>query len=248
MKKIILSLSVIVFGIVTYAQQSLILFRNDIELTNDDVVQIDSIQVVGGYNEVIAYVQVKNTTRQEISVKVRRTIIDSVPGCQNQICWGGLCFSPDVWNSPTSEALAAGAISGPESFSGHYLPNDHPGTSIIRYTFYDESNPNDTASVIVQYTVGFLSIGDLLSASSISSPYPNPASSKVSIDYQLPAQVKIADVKLYNIVGQEVKSELLTGISGKLQLQLTNLNEGVYFMTIFLNGQAVKTNRIIISR
>lgn len=245
MKKIILSFSLMLLTSLAFSQ-SLVLFRDGIQLNNDDVVQIDSL--IGGSGMAEVHVNVKNITSQELSVKVRRTIIDTIPGTINYFCWAGQCFSPSIYDSPNSELIAAGATTGSDRFYADYFSNDTQGITKIRYTFYNEFNVNDTASVIVYFSYGYLSVNDLLAKSTISNAYPNPASSKVSFDYQLPEQVKTAGVKLYNIVGQEVKSEYLSGVSCKLELDLNNLNEGIYFMTIILNGEAAKTSRIIVQK
>lgn len=232
-----------------FAQQPIIIFQNNIQLENDAVIQIDSLMRVNYYNEAISYVEVKNNTASEMNVRVRRTVIDSVPNSLNQICWAGLCFAPSVWDSQTMELLAPGQTSDHERFSGHYLPDIYLGMTVIRYTFYNDANHNDTASVIVKYNYsGYVSVNEILAKSVINNPYPNPAKSKISFDYQLPSLVKSASVKLYNIVGQEVKSENIIVFSGKHELQLNDLQEGVYFMTLYLNGEAAKTNRIIVKR
>jgi hypothetical protein len=245
MKKIILSLSFLLFSALAFSQ-ALVLYHDDVELTNDAIVQVDSI--LGGSGMAVVHILVKNNTSQEMFVKVRRTVIDTIPGTMNYFCWAGQCFSPDVYDSPSRDTIAAGETTGPDRFYADYDSGNHFGTTTMRYTFYNESNPNDTASVIVNFNYGYASINDLLAKSKISDAYPNPASSKVSFNYDLPLQVNDASVKLYNIVGQEVKSENLLGNSGKHDLQLNNLDEGVYFMTLYLNKEAAKTSRIIVQK
>ncbi|NOU45757.1 MAG: T9SS type A sorting domain-containing protein [Bacteroidales bacterium] len=245
MKKIILSLSFLLFTVLAFSQP-LILIHDDVELTNDAIVQIDS--TLGGSGMAVVHILVKNNSSQEMFVKVRRTVIDTIPGSMNYFCWAGQCFSPDVYDSPSSEQIAEGATTGPDRFYADYYSGEQFGTTTMRYTFYNEFNPTDTASVIVNFNYGYASINDLLAKSKISNAYPNPASSKVSFNYDLPSQVNDASVKLYNIVGQEVKSENLLGNSGRLEMQLSNLNEGVYFMTLYLNKEAAKTSRIIVQK
>lgn len=248
MKKLILSIGILAFSFVAMAQNSLVVLYNGVEVSNDFSVNIDSVLNIGMYNEAIVYAQVKNKSNDAVVVRVRRTVTDSVEGSQNQICFGGLCFSPDVWNSVTTENLAAGEMTNEESFSGHYLPNEHYGVTNIRYTFYNEANPNDTASFTVNFNYGYLSVDDLLAKSNISAAYPNPAKSVVNFEYQFNSQVTSASVKIYNLVGQQVKVENINGLIGKCEISVAELPEGVYFATLVLNDHLAKTQRIIVKR
>lgn len=226
----------------------LVLYYDGVPVPNDYIVNIDSILQVDMYNEAIVYAQVKNTTSDTVSIKVRRTLLDSVPSSQNQICFAGLCFSPDVWNSITTEDLEAGEFTDEESFSGHYLPNGQVGLTKVRYTFYDIASPNDTTSLIVNFNYGYLSVDDLLAKSNISAAYPNPAKSVVNFEYQFNSQVTSASVKIYNLVGQQVKVENINGLIGKCEISVVELPEGVYFATLVLNDHLAKTQRIIVKR
>ncbi len=248
MKNILLAFVLMIAVTAGHTQNSLKVVYQGVEVANDFAVHIDSVLTVGNYNEAIAYAQVKNISSSDVTVRVRRTVIDSVSGSQNQICFAGLCFSPDVWNSATTETLGGGGITPEESFSGHYLPNDNYGLTTIRYTFYNQSNVNDTASFIVNYNYGYLSVDDLLAQSMISSVYPNPARNSFTIDYQLSKGVNSASVKVYNIVGQEIKTESMHGLNGRCEIPVSLLPDGIYFVSVTFNGQAVKTQRLIIRR
>lgn len=248
MKRLILSIGILACSIAAMAQNSLVVLYDGVEVSNDFSVNIDSVLNVGMYNEAIVYAQVKNKSNDAVVVRVRRTVTDSVVGSQNQICFAGLCFSPDVWNSVTTENLASGEVTNEESFSGHYLPNEHYGVTKILYTFYNEANPNDTASFTVYFNYGYLSVDDLLAKSNISAAFPNPAKSVVNFDYQFSSQVTSASVKVYNLVGQQVKTENINGLSGRCEISVADLPEGVYFASLVLNDQLAKTQRVIVKR
>jgi hypothetical protein len=83
---------------------------------------------------------------------------------------------------------------------------------------------------------------------SFSDPYPNPAAGYVSMNYSLPAGINEATIKIHNLLGSVVKETSIMDESGKLTFNVSDLNEGIYFYSIAVNGETVQTKRLIISR
>jgi Secretion system C-terminal sorting domain len=76
--------------------------------------------------------------------------------------------------------------------------------------------------------------------------YPNPTSSSVSFDYAV-TDDKLVKITIVNVLGTEVYSAKIAG-QGKLKLSTEALNEGVYFYTLYIDGAAVATKRLMIRR
>ncbi|MCD4774187.1 MAG: T9SS type A sorting domain-containing protein [Bacteroidales bacterium] len=110
---------------------------------------------------IISHVSIRNISDENKSVLIKKVIIDTIAGSNNTFCWGGLCFSSDTYVSPNTVDL----IPDEEytEFEGHYEGKGEIGISTIRYVFFDEQNPDDSVSVIVNYStkeVQGLSIAD----------------------------------------------------------------------------------------
>ncbi|MCF8298812.1 MAG: T9SS type A sorting domain-containing protein, partial [Saprospiraceae bacterium] len=71
--------------------------------------------------------------------------------------------------------------------------------------------------------------------------YPNPTSGFVSIEYN---QRKKATINIFNISGQLIHSEILSGNTTK-QLDLSNFSKGVYLIKIS-NDEMIETQKLVV--
>jgi hypothetical protein len=81
---------------------------------------------------------------------------------------------------------------------------------------------------------------------SISSVYPNPASAYASIDYQLLKDTDNAKIILCNVLGNVVGEYTLIRDAKTLHISTLELNSGVYFYTLSVNGKSLITRKLII--
>ena len=130
-------------------------FAQSLELSTDNDGTLNNEQAVtfeGGPDEstVYAYVFVKNISDEPVDIMVRREEVDLVDGTVNSLCWGS-CFAETVDTSLWSITVEPGETS--DQFYGDYKPKGNTGTSIIKYYFYDERNPDDEISVEVHYEI-----------------------------------------------------------------------------------------------
>ena len=207
-----------------------------------------TIQVSGDISlyEIVAEMDIKNVSSNAISAKLRKFEVDVLPGTVNMLCWG-LCFAPNVFESPSPIVIPPNVIN--EDFYGHYVPNSVIGVSIMRYTVFDMNHPADSAYFFVEFNAGTVGITDHASNKiSVSNPYPNPAKSQTSFNFQLPANTSRAAIKIHNLLGAVVKDVQLVGQDGKLTINVSDLNDGVYFYSIVVNNETYETKRLIISR
>jgi len=76
--------------------------------------------------------------------------------------------------------------------------------------------------------------------------YPNPATSVVNINYAL--NKSNAQISLYNILGVSVYEQPLDSQEGTATINISDFAPGIYFYTIKVDGKAVETKKLIISR
>jgi len=251
MKKILLSISfILILAAFANAQSFKIYYKGT---TNEitDTIRIDSL-----LNSADLYQKVKceNVTLKNISgavVKTRcvRTVISEVVGSENNFCFGSGCYGTSVNTSPLLQSpdIAAGAIDN--SFVGDYTPTDNEGSTIITYCFYDNANPSDDVCFTVKYTATYtMGIHDLAKAKgSISNAYPNPAGSNVFVKYQMSDDSQNGKIILHDMLGKVVKEIALNDKQGTSKIDVSDINEGVYFYTYLIDNKAVSTKKLIVS-
>jgi hypothetical protein len=89
---------------------------------------------------------------------------------------------------------------------------------------------------------------NLIKTFELSSNYPNPFNPSTKIEFRLNRAADI-DLKVYDLRGQEV-STLLKGNQSPGLYDLTfngaNLSTGVYFYTLFIDGKAADTHKMLL--
>jgi hypothetical protein len=243
MKKVILSLCFVIIGLSVFSQSLRFSVGSGSHCTllnyGDTVIVQDSAH----FGEIIAGVNVKNTSSNSLNVICRKRYVYNVPGTENYFCWAGGCFQPSTMVSPSAFAMAAGDST--TEFTSHYSPNGNGGITVVRFTFYDSHTTSDSGYFFIKY-IGVLGVNDNILAYSISSPYPNPAKDITHIKYNVNVNSK-AYIQIYNICGKIEKQVYLTDNNGILDLNVSNLPSGIYFCSLNINGKAVRTNKLIVS-
>jgi plastocyanin len=74
----------------------------------------------------------------------------------------------------------------------------------------------------------------------LTSAYPNPFSNKLTVKYN-----GIESIELFNVVGEKVRSFELSAVENKAELDLSDLNAGIYFYRTYKEGMIVETKKVI---
>ena len=215
-----------------------------------ETIEASTIDIVTNLNssmEIQFDLHILNTTDAEINVVCEME--DNSGIGQNYLCWG-TCFMPGILKA---EHTLAGGEEG--LFNGHCMFVDNDGNTLpagttinMVYTFYDKNNPEEKYVFNVNFTYEEDAIADFNSIDVFSNAYPNPANNVVSFDYNMPFDVKSASVAIYNMMGQEVVKQNLNLGSSRTDINVSDLAEGVYFYSLIVNNQTVKTNKLVVSR
>ena len=245
MKKLILSFIVMIMAF-SYANS-----QNSISLSWDGEAIGDTVTVWGDPSDEFAilmfYAVATNNTDAEIVVGVSRNEISIVEGSENNFCWGGQCYPNTTDVSTTNDTIAPGESSPAYDFSGDYSPKQQVGTSIIEYTFFNVRNPDENVKVVVKFWASPEGISeDAMQGGQISDIYPNPANNYVNLDYNLTPAVKQAKVRVVNILGSVVKEAEIEKGTSQLRLDVSDLENGVYFYSVLINGDTYKTKKLVI--
>jgi hypothetical protein len=194
---------------------------------------------------------ITNISASEIAVLVKKEEIEILDGTMNTFCFNGQCYPPFIFQAPNPMVLQPGETTGDDGFYGDYYPYNNQGRSLIRYTFFNNDDPLDSLSVIVEYVTGFVGINDplLLSQTAISRPYPNPSSSLISFDLDFPQHHSNVQLVIRNLLGSEVIRQKHGFNNGKLSIGVDGLKEGLYFYTFYQGkDQVIKTGKFAVKR
>ncbi len=234
MKKGIFILGLMFWTFVSFGQ-SFSLTYNGAGLAPDEEIVVSC--TLPDDNNALTNLLVNNNSSETKSVKVKKVYIDVVEGSEESFCWG-MCYPPNVFESPYPVSIDAGGASG--DFTGDYNPHGNYGSSKIRYVFFDENNSADSISVVARYD--FLDAVDNHTAADAVSMYPNPANSVLNISVS--SGMPDATVKIFNVLGKVVKKADFSGTM--ISVPVDDLQNGIYFVRIMDNGKIINTEKLLI--
>lgn len=76
--------------------------------------------------------------------------------------------------------------------------------------------------------------------------FPNPANNHALLQYTMAGDVKDAKISLYNVLGATVKEYSLNKQSQQLNVDTSQLPNGVYFYQLTVEGQKVATKKLLV--
>ena len=236
--KNVFTLALIFFGLSSIAQIDL----NHEGTAIGATYSIDSTSGVGVYFQIDIYM-INNSGATETPSFTRYRNYHTY-GWTDQICDDLICFNADdvlSWDRPTSPALTVPA--GDSSIMQlKVFPNEIPGCAI--YTYYIENAAKVvTDSIQVTFTLDGGSCFLEVNAEEIEyTVYPNPADQQLNI--QVTNATSTDQVKIFNILGEEVRNTNL--INGINTIDVSDLNNGVYFYSVLRNNDIIETKKIFI--
>jgi len=230
---------VIVNYIVTSTTSSFALSNDDGELLNNGPLIISGDP---GDESLVSYVFATNESTKDKEVKIRRIETHMPEGTSSYFCWAQ-CYPPATNVSPTAMTIAIGETN--TNFSGDYLPSGIEGEATISYVFFDEEDLSDFSTINVTYVASTVGIEENLNEIFLSNAYPNPASTVVSLDYDL-KDVNDAKLVIYNLLGSVVRDVQINDAIGKLKVNVSDMDDGIYFYSLLVNNETVKTQKLVI--
>ena len=205
------------------------------------------------FGELAQDMQIRNLTGETIPVVVRKEEVKIVEGTETSFCWSGSCFGAETFES-RPWPVEGNSVSMMGELSFHHLlditysgdpANFAIGTSVVRYYAYSSEDPDNAICLVMWFAYRAEGVNE--NNISLGHAYPNPASSQVCFNYQVAGQGN-ASVAIYNLLGQEVMNQALADMQGQVVLPVDNLNDGIYFCSIKLNGRAVKTEKFVVKK
>ncbi|MCT4624800.1 MAG: T9SS type A sorting domain-containing protein [Schleiferiaceae bacterium] len=193
--------------------------------------------------DVDAGVKVKNNSATAKTFKVRVNPTTGALCSVHYFCWD-LCYTPGVLVSTGSLVIQPGQTN--DLFKGYIVSsgNGTLGTCSLTYTFFNVDDANDTLQVTIDWeSVDNISVGE--NEPTVAAVFPNPAKDFVKVRMN---NVNEGQFQIVNVIGQTVKTADIYNATSELNIDVTDLESGVYFYSLIVQGQAVETKRLVISK
>ena len=191
------------------------------------------------YFEYITELNIRNLSNNDMNIVMEQDVLESADGIMMQFCWG-LCMVGNEHLTSNPVPVPAQSLSTEiAAFHCSFLEGE---TGVVKaiYHAYDESDPDSKISIIVLYG----QTADTPEYTfNLGEAYPNPATSQVHFDLQSSDNV---DVTVYNLLGQEVKSQFVSSRQNRVNISVDDLQPGIYFCRFSINGEVVKTEKFIV--
>lgn len=244
MKKILLFLVVILSTTFYVGAQSFTLSWEG-EILGDTITVLPAVETA---TEIVFDPVVNNNTNNGANIKVLRNELLMLEGTSSYFKWGVSSPYNDTTNlSPHYRFVPAGGSSPPGQFAGYYQIKGAVGVSLIEYTFFNKDNTDENVKIVVKFDTSPAAIDEnILKNIWISEIYPNPATNSVNIDYDIPIEVNVASVKIVNLLGAVVKEHKIDVRNNNMKIDISDLNGGIYFYSVFVVGEVYRTKKLII--
>lgn len=199
------------------------------------------------YDDNTVVIGVMNNTNDSLFITVEKEVISELDGAYNTFCLGA-CYDPSITVSPRTLNLAAGQTSVNEDLHFVYNPMGALGTTTVKYKFYDERLNEAPTQIIVNYITEDVGIANHVVNVNKFNAYPNPATSQVTVQYELANRMAgdNAHIIITSLVGNKVCSQPINSSNGKATIDLSNLVAGIYFYSLEVNGQIISTKKLIV--
>ncbi|MBS1646525.1 MAG: T9SS type A sorting domain-containing protein [Bacteroidetes bacterium] len=190
---------------------------------------------------------IKNNLSTPLSVQGTSTVVANPGSDIIQYCIGGQCHN-------AGQTMPATIIPGNGTLTTNGLLLDFTDfggvgkDAAVSYNIFNSSNPHDAVTISILYhIVAATGIKQNTVDYNISNAAPNPASSSISITHDL-KNTQGATLKIYNMLGTLVKTNSLESYNTSTKIDVSSLEEGIYFYSVNIDGKPIKTSRLIIAR
>ncbi|MDP1622813.1 MAG: T9SS type A sorting domain-containing protein [Bacteroidales bacterium] len=243
----------IIFSLTIFFLPALIGYSQSLTLSNQNgqVASNTTIIQPGTTDSVImrTYLDITNNSANPINVLCKKTELTMLDSTKIYMCWAGVCYASTVFTSSNSQPIGPG-----ETYTDSYgtyqqiaYNNFSIGESVVRWTFFDASNINDSVSVTVVYSTYPVNVEERKDLrAGISGIYPNPASSIARINYSIPAGVQ-GFIQIRDLDGASVQSQISVAGTGTAVINTLDLRDGISFCSLLVDGTIYGTKKLIVS-
>lgn len=195
----------------------------------------------------------KNTTSTDKYWKITRKHLTTIPASwEDYICWGiegeaGQCYSSSTmnpWITPDGLTVydnqfnpISGLPAGESGLGAVHFVTQNCGTASYRYYVHDDGQPYiDSVDVRVIFSCASIEDKEPVSIA----VFPNPVSNQLTINAE---GIDKFDIHIVDVLGKTVYNE--SAYKTK-KIDVAELKNGVYILTIVEKGIAIQTKRLVV--
>jgi hypothetical protein len=194
-----------------------------------------------------APVRIRNTSDKTIYLLVRK-ISAQIGGTQrNYYCIDNNCLDqrieeytlrlePDQIMSSLHIALEAGLAQGQSSIRFHVI-NKANSSDIVEFELNFQVEEKAEKEHI--YSSRHMTLYDL---------YPNPVSVDAFVAYKMYDEQIKAKIVIHNILGNPIEEYTLPFVDEHVKIKAETLTAGIYFYTLYIDGEGVITRKLIVKK
>ena len=188
-----------------------------------------------------------NLIEDTVKMQIKKQEITLLEGAENSFCVGIGCYSgnqSDIISIDPKDTLSHNT-SESGYFYIQYNPKNVVGTSVFYYTILGVENATDTLGFYVVLESKPSGIKQHPNSIASLKAYPNPASSKVTIQYSVDKS-RYSDLKLVikNLMGVTVSANTLSADSESISVDISGLASGLYLYSIESAGVPLLTKKL----
>ncbi len=249
MKKIVLILALYFSLFSLKAQLKIIDPLTSLEVLNSYTVQVSPGSPTHSFD-----FEIHNEYLTSKTIKIKRYLLQHTSGQDIYYCFGTNCYNANtnpVFIPTQNVTLTSGGMlpngAGTYGLKTDFDDNNVVGTSFVRYTLFDVNNISDSVSFTINYEVNSVGLKqNEMFKYSMNPCMPNPAKQYTNISYEIKNNEGIAKLILFDLLGNNVRETRLTETIGIQKIDLTGLNDGIYFYTLQINGKNMVSRKLII--
>ncbi len=195
-----------------------------------------------------APLSIHNNSGKTLRLAVK--VLDTDLSTENQLA--SLCIGENCLDS--NGLLEIKSLEPGETFddlSFHLNTSFEEGQGNIRFLFFDTDNPANAIERSFKFHVqGEFPNGIMYQRPDlkVSNAYPNPIVNVATIDYALGNSGSAARILILNILGDKVLEQDLPSTENSIRIPTDQLNNGIYFYTLQLNGKNVATKKMVVRK
>jgi hypothetical protein len=194
-----------------------------------------------------APVRIRNTTDKPIFLTVKK-ISAQIGGTQrNYYCLDNNCLDqrteeytlrlePDQVVNSLHIAVEAGLAQGHGSIRYH-VTNKANSAEVVEFEMNFQIEERAEKEHI--YSSRHMTLYDL---------YPNPVSVDAFVDYKMYDDQIKAKIVIHNILGNPIDEYLLPFVEEQVKIRAETLSAGIYFYTLYIDGEGVITRKLIVKK
>lgn len=189
----------------------------------------------------------RNNSNKPITLIIRKSGGQIGTSQKNYFCRDGNCLEEGI----EAVSVTIGAGETLENLQVALEAGLVPGISSVHYLAYNKADPSQVLELDLNFVVEEKPARSMIYNSrsvTLQDVYPNPASDYAFVDYKVLGDETKAKIVIHSVLGNSMGEFELSVFENQAKIPTADLNAGIYFYTLYVDGEAVMTRKLIVKR